>query len=261
MTASSAIPEPHDAPAQKMEQARHSSLSSSQKTASFQAVTQTYPTSAISDGEKSNTSNVDESAIDDDDDDDREDVEGSGKLSADGNKFLRVDSKPDLTSRQSLITLTLTQQRLGNNASQSTSTLPCARNTPKGPLMFNSPNDSDEAVLMIKQGTPPIPPINEVPRSSAQPIRVTATGINYPAALSPRTIRRDMLATELTESLRRQLLWERSQKSSTANAVLKRRHTSQDIANLKQYPVKPYMDKEGDGADGEWDLSNFYDYW
>ncbi len=52
-----------------------------------------------------------------------------------------------------------------------------------------------------------------------------------------------MLATELTESLRRQLLWERQQKTSTANAVLKRRHTSLDVANLKQYPEKAYMGK------------------
>ncbi|KAF4469736.1 hypothetical protein FALBO_3357, partial [Fusarium albosuccineum] len=54
------------------------------------------------------------------------------------------------------------------------------------------------------------------------------------------------LATELTESLRRHLLWERQQKSSTANAVLKRRHTSHDVANLKQYPEKPCMKKSED---------------
>jgi hypothetical protein len=36
-------------------------------------------------------------------------------------------------------------------------------------------------------------------------------------AHSPRTTRRNMLATELTESLRRHLLWERQQKSATAS--------------------------------------------
>jgi hypothetical protein len=86
--------------------------------------------------------------------------------------------------------------------------------------------------------------INEVPRSAAQPINVTATGMHHQAALSPRTTRRNMLATELTESLRRNLLRERSQKTSTANAVLKRRHTSTDVANLKQYPEKPFMKKD-----------------
>jgi hypothetical protein len=65
-----------------------------------------------------------------------------------------------------------------------------------------------------------------------------------------------MLATELTESLRRQLLWERQQKSSTANAVLKRRHTSHDVANLKQYPERPCM-KEGDANASSW--SEYFD--
>jgi hypothetical protein len=45
-----------------------------------------------------------------------------------------------------------------------------------------------------------------------------------------------MLATELTESLRRHLLWERQQKSATANAFLKRRHTAHDVKNLQEYP-------------------------
>uniref|UniRef100_A0A8H7NHZ2 DUF3295 domain-containing protein n=1 Tax=Bionectria ochroleuca TaxID=29856 RepID=A0A8H7NHZ2_BIOOC len=47
-----------------------------------------------------------------------------------------------------------------------------------------------------------------------------------------------MLATELTESLRRHILWERSQKSFTANPVLN------NMANLKQFPKKPCMKKE-----------------
>ena len=73
----------------------------------------------------------------------------------------------------------------------------------------------------------------DVPRS--KPIIVKPT----PQALahSPRTTRRNMLATELTESLRRHLLWERQQKSATANAFLKRRHTAHDMANLQEYPV------------------------
>lgn len=59
------------------------------------------------------------------------------------------------------------------------------------------------------------------------------------------------MATELTVSLRQNLLWERQQKSQTANAVLKRRHTAHDVANLKQYPEKVHMsteDKEGINA-------------
>lgn len=245
--------------------ARQGSLLNAQKkTASFsnQVVTQTYP-SAISDGEQSDTDYVDESAIDDDDDssDWEDSIEDSGKSSVEERfNFHRVDSKVDLTSRRSLLTLMLSSQtgraqRLGNNASQSTSALPRARVPLNGPLVA-SPNDSDEAPLMMKRGTrqPQLRPINEIPRSTAQPINAMGTTTHHNAALSPRTTRRNMLATELTESLRRQLLWERSQKSSTANAVLKRRHTSHDVANLKQYPEKPFMKRDNNDVNASsWD--------
>jgi hypothetical protein len=52
-----------------------------------------------------------------------------------------------------------------------------------------------------------------------------------------------MLATELPDSLRRSMIWERSQKSMTVNAV-KRRHTSIDLAKLKQEPNKACMKAE-----------------
>ncbi|KAK4220029.1 hypothetical protein QBC37DRAFT_76638 [Rhypophila decipiens] len=234
-------------------------LNPQKKTASFNKQLVTHiASSAIS--EQSET-DVDESAIDDDDDssDWEDSVEDSGKNSVDEKfHFQRVDSKANLTSRRSLITLMLAQggraQKLGNHASQSTSAIPRARATLNGPSLVASPNDSDEAPLMMKRGSraPPMRPINEIPRSSAQPINAIGTGYHHQAALSPRTTRRNMLATELTESLRRQLLWERSQKSSTANAVLKRRHTSHDVANLKQYPEKPCM-KDGDANASSWD--------
>ncbi|KAM0362850.1 hypothetical protein ACHAO7_011078 [Fusarium culmorum] len=136
---------------------------------------------------------IDESAIDDDDDssDWEDSMEESGKSSMDDSFFQRVDSKPNMTSRRSLITLMLAQ------------------------------NDHTHHV---------------------QP----------QAALSPRTTRRNMLATELTESLRGHLLWEGQQKSSTANAVLKRRHTSHDVANLKQFPGKPCMKQSEDVNASSW---------
>ncbi|KAK3295148.1 uncharacterized protein B0H64DRAFT_373415 [Chaetomium fimeti] len=224
------------------------------KTASFnnQVVTQTFTSSAISDTEDDY---LDESAIDDDDEDwEEEEAEETGSsMGEDKIHFRRVDSSANLPSRRSLITLMLAHndrtQRLGNVASQSTSALPRTRASLNGPSLVASPNDSDEAPLMMKRGTaraPPMRPINEVPRSAAQPINVNASGMQHHAALSPRTTRRNMLSTELTESLRRGLLRERSQKASTANAVLKRRHTSTDVANLKQYPEKPFMKKEKD---------------
>ncbi|KAI9805997.1 MAG: hypothetical protein M1826_004692 [Phylliscum demangeonii] len=63
-----------------------------------------------------------------------------------------------------------------------------------------------------------------------------AAGTLHPPTLSPRSTRRHMLATELTESLRKHLLWERQQKHSTTSAALKRRHTSHDVAHLQAYP-------------------------
>lgn len=245
-------------------------MNAQKKTASFnkQVVTQTYNTSAISDTETDyeESAYYDESAIDDDEDEDWEEdeVDESGESGGEEKiNFKRVDSSANLTSRRSLITLMLAAnnnraQRLGNVASQSTPAIPrAARPAPNGPSLVASPNDSDEAPLMMKRNTnraPPMRPINEIPRSAAQPINAVSNGMHYQAALSPRTTRRNMLATELTESLRRNLLRERSQKSSTANAVLKRRHTSHDVANLKQYPEKPFMKKKEDGSDAtSWD--------
>lgn len=233
------------------------------KVASFnnEVVTQTYTSSAISDTEDDY---LDESAIDDDDEEwEEESAEESGSsVGEEKLQFRRIDSTANLPSRRSLITLMLAAnnraQRLGNMASQSTSALPRTRAPLNGPSLVASPNDSDEAPLMMKRGStraPPMRPINEIPRSGAQPINVTATGMHHQAALSPRTTRRNMLATELTESLRRNLLRERSQKTSTANAVLKRRHTSTDVSNLKQYPERPFMkkDKEVDTDPNSWD--------
>ncbi|KAK2932901.1 Protein of unknown function DUF3295 [Fusarium oxysporum f. sp. vasinfectum] len=190
------------------------------------------------------------------DDEAADSMEESGKSSMDDKFFQRVDSKPNLTSRRSLITLMLAQndraRTLGNHASQSTSAIPRSRMA-HGPSLGASPNDSDEAPLMMKgMRGPGLKPIHEVPRSSAQPIMTGPNHIQPQAALSPRTTRRNMLATELTESLRRHLLWERQQKSSTANAVLKRRHTSHDVANLKQYPEKPCMKKSEDVNASSW---------
>ncbi|KAF5705936.1 hypothetical protein FGLOB1_7709 [Fusarium globosum] len=200
---------------------------------------------------------IDESAIDDDDDSsDWEDAGGSGKSSMDDKFFQRVDSMPKLASRKSLITLMLAQndcaRTLGNHASQSTSAIPRSRMA-HGPSLGASSNVSDEAPLMMKRMRGPgLKPVHEVPRSSAQSIMTGPKHIQPQAALSPRTTRRNMLATELTESLRRHLLWERQQKSSTANAVLKRQHTSHDVANLKQYPEKPYMKKSEDVNASNW---------
>ncbi|KAK2769679.1 hypothetical protein CKAH01_15046 [Colletotrichum kahawae] len=201
----------------------------------------------------SDTDYVDESAIDDEDDSsDWEDaIEDSNKSSIDEKTFFqRVDSKPNLNSSRSLITLMINQQRdrdrAGNHRSQST---PWTRTShPATPTLAVSPNDSDDAPLMMKRGNRSSHSelTTEAPRSAPQPIPVTASHSQLQTVLTPRTTRRNMLATELTESIRRDLLLERQQKSSTANAVLKRRHTSHDVANLTQYPEKVYFNKNED---------------
>ncbi|KAL8367162.1 hypothetical protein RB599_010251 [Gaeumannomyces hyphopodioides] len=195
---------------------------------------------------------VDECAIDDDEDSDWEDSnEESGKSSIDEKAFQRVNSKVNLTSKRSLITLMLErndrQMKLGNGASQPTSAIHQGRPQGQGPSFVASPNDSDDSPLMMRGGRAAhLKPINEIPRSAAQPILTSAHNSHYQAALSPRTTRRNMLSTELTESLRRHLVWERSQKSSTVNAVLKRPHTSHDMANLRQYLERVVMKKDTD---------------
>jgi hypothetical protein len=194
---------------------------------------------------------IDESAIDDDDDssDWEDSVEDSGDASIDEKTFFqRVDSRPNLTSRRSLITTMLHQNDRANAlanaaaASRSTPALQRSRtSSPNGPSLAASPDSDDAAPLMMKKG---LKPIAEVPRSAARPIIQTTTNATpHQQALSPRTTRRNMLASELTVSLRQHLLWERKQKSQTANAVLKRRHTAHDMTALKELPNPVYIGK------------------
>ncbi|CAD6502676.1 BgTH12-05266 [Blumeria graminis f. sp. triticale] len=192
---------------------------------------------------------LDESAIDDEDDssDWEDSVEGSGEASADEkNLFRRVDSRPNLTSRRSLITTMLHQhdRREGlvnaaiNSNSKSSSTLHHGQSeTTRISPLAASPDQALRAIA-------------EVPRSMARPI---VRPPNHPQqlALSPRTTRRNMLASELTVSLRQHLLWERKQKSQTANAVLKRRHTAQDVVQLRQFPEAVCFGP--DEGKGSWD--------
>jgi hypothetical protein len=205
---------------------------------------------------------VDESAIDDDDDssDWEDSAEESGNASLDDkNLFKRVDSRAHLTTRRSLITTMLHQNdraaALAAAASRSSPALQRSRTaSPNGPSLAASPESDVGSILMMKKTS--LKPIAEIPRSTGpapQPIlHTTSNGYHPQLALSPRTTRRNMLATELTVSLRQHLLWERQQKSQTANAVLKRRHTAHDVANLKQYPDKVHMGENGDEFHASW---------
>ena len=185
--------------------------------------------------ESDDDEDVSESAIEDEEDSsDWEDSQTDSGPSSVNEKhlFQRVDSQPHLPSRRSLLTTLIHQPdraaALAEMAVKASRSSPALRrsktSSPNGPSLATSLEedsviDQDEA---------------EVP--GARPIIMT-TSNTHPAALSPRTTRRNMLATELTESLRKHLLWERQQKSTTANAFLKRRHTAHDVANLSQFPT------------------------
>lgn len=244
---------------------RNHKLTTQKKATSFANQTTTIPSVSSSAIMEDDEVSYDESAIESDDDDEWEDSnEDSGSNSVDEKTFFkRVDSTANLPSRRSLISLALennmARPTLGGVASQSTSAIPHrGSNRPafNGPSLVASPNDSDDAPLTMKRQPrgAPMRSINEIPRSTAQPRPIMTAAPNgisqQPMALSPRTTRRNMLATELTESLRRDLLHERSQ--------LKRRHTSTNIVNMAQprqpQPIQPYMNRgNGDVNASSWD--------
>ena len=193
---------------------------------------------AIETDEEEEEEEISDSAIEDsaiEDEGEWEDSESeNGKSSVeDKTLFQRVDSRPNLVSRRSMLTMQLHEpQRVSTLASAASKSSPAFRrsrtSSPTGPSLPASP-DEDESVLTMRG-----------PGSSRPKPIITTTSNTHPPAHSPRTTRRNMLATELTESLRKHLLWERQQKSTTANAVFKRRHTAQNMAHLQEYPgVKP----------------------
>ncbi|XMA20325.1 hypothetical protein WAI453_013116 [Rhynchosporium graminicola] len=146
---------------------------------------------------------IEESTFDDDDDpSDWEDlVEDSRDLRTE-KIFQRVDTRSNLTSRQSMITLLLHGQPCNANALANTAAAmkPASalqrsvRTSRNGPSLAVSPKSEDNLPLIMKDS---LQPISEVPRSQPQPITPTQ-GL----ALSPRSTRKNMLESELTVSLR-----------------------------------------------------------
>ncbi|KAL4403574.1 hypothetical protein CABS03_15026 [Colletotrichum abscissum] len=212
--------------------------------------------------QNSNTDCVDECAIDDDsewkdsiENDNTSSVDETGKRSSIDEEtfFQRTGNNSKLTSRRSLITMMVVEMDnrggVGTVASRSISTLPFRTNHPAPPTLAVSPNDSDDAPLIMKRdnGWPSLKPITEVPRFAPRPISKSASRW-CESVLSPRTTRRNMLATEWPDSLRSNVLWERQQKLITANAVLKRHCSSHDIANLKQYPKSTWTTTKEDSV-------------
>lgn len=218
--------------------------SDSKKKASFKdevAVAQESPVFESDDEDDE----VSESAIEEDDDSsDWEDSdEQSGPSSVNEKEmFQRVDSRPNLTSRRSMLTTLMNEpdraKALQNAASRSTPALRRSRtSTPNGPSCAASPLAHSQTAEQEGQ---------DAPRSNPKPIIMTTSNTHPPQqpALSPRTTRRNMLSTELTESLRKNLLWERQHRSTGNLAAMKRRHTAQDMTKLKQHPEPVAMSQQ-----------------
>ena len=178
------------------------------------------------DDEITDDEDLSESAIEDDDDADWDsDTESASNSYQEENLFLRKDvesPKPQLVSRRSLLSTLLHQgdraAALAKAGSRSTPITRSRVTTPNGPSLAPSP--SLDSPLALAQG-------KGLPIST----RSSFSSIAHPVP-SPRTTRRHMLQTELTESLRKGLLWERQQKNPASTALLKRRHTAQDLTKL-----------------------------
>ena len=176
----------------------------------------------------------DESVIDDDseeeDDDDWEDdaSESAENPANDKPLFQRVDSQPNLVSRRSILTMELHQHdraaTFANLASKSTPMIRRSKNPTSSGLSDEFSTVEDPSNTVLPGHMTRSKPIIMNPRTAQQ------------MAFSPKTTRRNMLATEMTESLRKNVLWERQQKKATTNAIIKRRHTAQNLTNLQDYP-------------------------
>lgn len=177
-----------------------------------------------------------------------ESVTESGRSSGDeqGQHFQRVDSQPTLVSRQSMLTMMVNQpwRRQGNTFRPSPVLQGSCLNSPKCLSISASPPENVRENSTVDG--------SNVPRSKAIIVKSSPTS---PVVDSPRAIRRRMLATELTGSDRRHLLWERQQRNPTINACLKRRHTANDLKILQEYTRPKGTHKEmspiesGDGPE------------
>lgn len=188
---------------------------------------------------------------DDDDEDWEDDASESNDNTTNTPLFQRVDSKPNLVSRRSLLTTLMNEgdraAAFQNMASRSTPALRRSRSS-KGSPPVGLPAEDDSNNTQVDASVPMLGP--HMTRS--KPIIMTTSNTQPQMALSPRTTRRNMLSTEMTESLRKHVLWERQQKKATANAVLKRRHTAHNLVNLGQGDGQ--SSKEGGSKNNSWNF-------
>lgn len=154
-----------------------------------------------------------------------------------GTSFDEVESRrvkrPKMSNRTSLLSTMLTDG--------------CVR------TLTNAQSKSSPAIAQSRPPSPSSVRPSVAPRDLQSEPLGCAVPTQIRGAISPRSTRRNMMARELSESLRRHLLWERKQKpAATASqapgeAALQRRHTVYDLSRLKDYPeLKSELKAGGD---------------
>ena len=138
------------------------------------------------------------------------DESGSHARSNEKEMFPRVTSTPDLVLRTSLLTILIHQNEHAPTPQKAASPSASANRRSRTP---NYSIGSQPKTILQR---------------FTQPSILASTNTD-PPLLSPRSIRRHMLARELPEPLRKDILKEREVKRSTIKARLKRRHTINDI--------------------------------
>ena len=183
-----------------------------------------------SEDEDVSDSDVSESAIEEDEDaweDEGSDSQEPELKKDEEMKFYRVDSAAHLPSRRSALTLNIEGQR-SSNGFRSVPTYKRSRtSTPNGPSMPGSPEQDSQLELHARQ------------MGASKPIIPTTTNTQPPQPLtSPRTTRRNMMAGELSESLRKNMLSERQQRNPLQidAALIRRANTASDVSRLGRLP-------------------------
>ena len=194
---------------------------------------------------------IDSEEEEDDDEDWEDDASESNDNTTNTTYFQRVDSKPNLVSRRSLLTTLMNEgdraAAFQNMASRSTPALRRSRSS-KGSPPAGLPTKDDADATSVEPSVPLLGPH----MTKSKPVIMTTSNTHHQMALSPRTTRRNMLSTEMTESLRKHVLWERQQKKATANAVLKRRHTAHNLVDLGLENLE--VSRDGGSRNNSWNF-------
>ncbi|KAH7029697.1 uncharacterized protein B0I36DRAFT_364198 [Microdochium trichocladiopsis] len=172
--------------------------------------------------------------------------------------FERDTSRLRLTAQTSLLSLLLMTEGPSTKVYSNYASQGASQTTQNKSTIGNSPNDSDGGLQMKKtrdehprvkttketRRPPPQPGLTkgarlrpphlntnkDIPRSNPRPVPSDGRTNHDQAVLSPRTIHRNIAATELTESLRRELRWMR-ENDLTVKAVKEERE-KEDIEGL-----------------------------